>query len=105
MKRHRALSKHLAKILLLTISSSILLLLSGSGCGAHCEPLMRRCNGQVLELCDPKGHWRHALDCSEIEPGVWTCVTTPDAEQPSLRALCKAAAASRLEAGVEADGN
>jgi hypothetical protein len=40
---------------------------------SNCEPWQSRCEGVHLETCSPQRRWRPVQDCSQIEPGTWTC--------------------------------
>jgi hypothetical protein len=56
-----------------------LFLLLGCPVPDTCLPNTTRCTAvNTVELCDPDGLWREALDCTNLGTTGWTCCNSPE---------------------------
>jgi hypothetical protein len=63
----------------------------GSGCGPECEYLATRCNGPIVEVCDPNGFWARAMNCDDIQDAdgrSWRCCASVNIYGSSLGHTC-----------------
>lgn len=57
----------------------VVMVLVLAGCpAAICQSTEMRCAENVSQICDAQGRWQEVADCSQTEPGEWTCVVRDD---------------------------
>lgn len=53
-------------LLIIILLISVAMISVTSGC-AVCTVQQTRCNGNVAEICDSRGHWRTSRNCDDVE--------------------------------------
>ena len=68
-----------------------LLAVTATGCGPECEYLATRCDGPIVEVCDPNGFWARAMNCDDIrdtDGNSWRCCAAVNIYGSSLGHTC-----------------
>lgn len=72
---------------LAVVAISLVLILSLSGCRAHCKLAETRCRAERVEICDSRGQWSLGQDCqrtSEQSGTLFVCDRLDDGRNTCL---------------------